>query len=139
MAKDLTVSPIERQNILNNRMAIPRIQERLNVEAYQFEGKYYLTKQMVADFYEVTTTVINTLYIRHKEEIDTDGVSKKSLYQIREACFAQDVQGNSEVKIVSGKRGHTTIVFGTKEIVFPNSGGKFFSPSCCSSYWYAPA
>ena len=98
-----------------------------------------MSLQMVADFYEVTTTVINTLYIRHKEEIDTDGVSKKSLYQIREACFAQDVQGNSEVKIVSGKRGHTTIVFGTKEIVFPNSGGKFFSPSCCSSYWYAPA
>ena len=33
MAKDLTVSPIERQNILNNRMVIPRIQEKLNIEA----------------------------------------------------------------------------------------------------------
>ena len=29
------------------------IKEKLNIEAYLFEGKYYLTKQMVADFYEV--------------------------------------------------------------------------------------
>lgn len=45
MAKDLTTSAIERQNVLNNNLAIPRIQEALDVEAYFFEGKYYLTKR----------------------------------------------------------------------------------------------
>ena len=49
MAKDLTTSAIERQNVLNNNLAIPRIQNALDIEAYHFEGKYYLTKQMVAD------------------------------------------------------------------------------------------
>lgn len=43
MAKDLTTSAIERQNILNNNLAIPRIQNALDIEAYHFEGKYYLT------------------------------------------------------------------------------------------------
>ena len=73
MAKDLTVSPIERQNILNNRMAIPRIQEKLNVEAYQFEGKYYLTKQMVADFYEVDIRTIDNYLSSYEDELKHNG------------------------------------------------------------------
>lgn len=36
MTHDLTTSAIERQNVLNNSMAIPRIQEALDVEAFQF-------------------------------------------------------------------------------------------------------
>ena len=43
MAKDLTTSAIERQNVLNNNLAIPRIQNALDIEAYHFEGKYYLS------------------------------------------------------------------------------------------------
>ena len=50
MAKDLTTSAIERQNILNNTVAMPRIQEDLGVKALEFEGRYVLTKQMVADY-----------------------------------------------------------------------------------------
>ena len=45
MAKDLTTSAIERQNILNNPVALPRIQEALGVKALEFEGRYVLTKQ----------------------------------------------------------------------------------------------
>lgn len=45
MTRDLTTSAIERQNILNNNMAILRIKEVLDIETFQYEGKYYLTKQ----------------------------------------------------------------------------------------------
>lgn len=69
MAKDLTTSAIERQNVLNNNLAIPRIQEALDVEAYFFEGKYYLTKQMVADFYEVDVRTIDNYLSSHEEEL----------------------------------------------------------------------
>ena len=34
MAKDLTTSAIERQNILNNPVALPRIQEALGVKKW---------------------------------------------------------------------------------------------------------
>ena len=37
MTKDLTTSAIERQNILNNKIAIPRIQEALKIEAFHFD------------------------------------------------------------------------------------------------------
>ena len=49
--KDLTVSNIERQNVLNNRFAINKIQEQLDITGMLFEGEYWLTKKMVADFY----------------------------------------------------------------------------------------
>ena len=58
MTHDLTTSAIERQNILNNNMAIPRIKEALDIETFQYEGKYYLTKQMVAEYYEVDILLV---------------------------------------------------------------------------------
>lgn len=73
MAKDLTTSAIERQNVLNNNMAIPRIQELLNVEAFYFEGKYYLTKQMVADFYEVDVRTIDNYLTANEAELKHNG------------------------------------------------------------------
>lgn len=54
-------------------MAIPRIQEKLNVEAYQFEGKYYLTKQMVADFYEVDIRTIDNYLSSYEDELKHNG------------------------------------------------------------------
>lgn len=53
MTKDLTTSQIERQNVLNNRIAIPRIQNTIGIHFLEFNGKSYLTKQMVANFFEV--------------------------------------------------------------------------------------
>ena len=43
--KDLTVSKIERQNILNNHFAITVIQEKMGIEALLFENQYWLTKK----------------------------------------------------------------------------------------------
>lgn len=57
--KDLTVSNIERQNILNNRFAVGEIQNQLDISGMLFEGEYWLTKKMVADFYEVDTSTID--------------------------------------------------------------------------------
>ena len=73
MAKDLTTSQIERQNVLNNRLAIPRIQQSLGIQALEFQGKYYLTKQMVADFYEVDVRTIDNYLATYEEELRHNG------------------------------------------------------------------
>ena len=54
--KDLTISNIERQNVLNNRFAVSKVQEHLDIEGMLFEGEYRFTKKMVADFYQVDTS-----------------------------------------------------------------------------------
>lgn len=73
MTRDLTTSAIERQNVLNNSMAISRIQEALDVEAYLFGGKYYLTKQMVADYYEVEPRTIDNYLSSYESELKHNG------------------------------------------------------------------
>ena len=57
--KDLTVSDIERQNVLNNRFAVDEIQKHLDITGMLFDGEYRFTKKMVADFYEVDTSTID--------------------------------------------------------------------------------
>ena len=73
MAKDLTTSQIDRQNILNNGVALPRIQEALEIRPLEFEGRYVLTKQMVADYYEVDERTIERFLEANKEELEYNG------------------------------------------------------------------
>ena len=73
MAKDLTTSQIDRQNILNNGVALPRIQEALEIRPLEFDGRYVLTKQMVADYYEVDERTIERFLEANKEELEHNG------------------------------------------------------------------
>lgn len=56
--KDLTVSTAERQNILNNKYAIECIEKYVGLPCFQFNGEYWLTKQIVADFFEIDERTI---------------------------------------------------------------------------------
>jgi ciaB len=72
--KDLTVSNIERQNVLNNRFAINKIQEQLDdFPGMLFEGEYRFTKKMVADFYEVEERTIERYLEKHSDELSANG------------------------------------------------------------------
>ncbi len=73
MAKDLTVSAIDRQNVLNNPYALQRIQEGLGVRLLEFEGRLVMTKQMVADFYEVDERTIERFLAANQEELEHNG------------------------------------------------------------------
>ena len=71
--KDLTVSNIERQNVLNNRFAINKIQEQLDITGLLFEGEYRFTKKMVADFYEVEERTIERYLEKYSDELYANG------------------------------------------------------------------
>ena len=71
--KDLTVSNIERQNILNNRFAVGKIQESLDIEGIFFENEYRFTKKMVADYYEVEERTIERYLEKFGDEISANG------------------------------------------------------------------
>lgn len=73
MAKDLTTSAISRQNVLNNPVALPRIQEALEIKPMEFNGVLYVTKQMAADFYEVDIRTISRYIENHQEELEQNG------------------------------------------------------------------
>lgn len=71
--KDLTISNIERQNVLNNRFAVKKLQERLDIEGMFFDGEYWLTKKMVADFYEVEERTIERYIENYGSELSANG------------------------------------------------------------------
>ncbi|UKM65476.1 DNA-binding protein [Flavobacteriaceae bacterium GSB9] len=72
-AKNLTTSNVDRQNILNNRFAISRIQEYIGIPGMEFKGEYRFTKKMVADFYNVDTSTIDRYLSNHEEELKHNG------------------------------------------------------------------
>ena len=71
--KDLTISNIERQNVLNNRFAVSKVQEHLDIEGMLFEGEYRFTKKMVGDFYEVEERTIERYLEKHSDELAANG------------------------------------------------------------------
>ena len=71
--KDLTISNIERQKVLNNRFAVSKVQEHLDIEGMLFEGEYRFTKKMVADFYEVEERTIERYLEKHSDELAANG------------------------------------------------------------------
>lgn len=70
---DLTVSNIERQNVLNNDYALQAIQDHLDVNALRFHDRLLFTTKMVADFYGVDERTIKRYVQEHGDELRTNG------------------------------------------------------------------
>lgn len=84
MNKDLTQSNIERQNILNNRMAVEKIADTLEISGMLFDGEYRFTKQMVADFYDVDERTIERCVEQNLEELKHNGYVLSKGKQLKE-------------------------------------------------------
>ena len=82
--KDLTLSNIERQNVLNNRLAVENIQDKLKIEGMLFDGEYRFTKKMVADFYEVDISTIDRYLLQYGEELKHNGYILSKGKQLKE-------------------------------------------------------
>lgn len=73
MAKDLTTSRIDRQNILNNDLAIEEIQSRSGMEGIVWEDKVYVTREMTASFFQVDVRTISRYIEQNHEELTQNG------------------------------------------------------------------
>lgn len=73
MSKDLTVSSIERQNILNNPYALAEIQKATRIQGIDFEDKVVVLKEQVADFFEVTPRTIDNYISNFEAELRQNG------------------------------------------------------------------
>lgn len=73
MKKDLTNSNIDRQNILNNDLAINEIQKETNICGIIFQDKLCFTKGMVAQFYGVDVRTISRYIVDYEAELKNNG------------------------------------------------------------------
>ena len=81
---DLTNSNIDRQNILNNRFALEKIQEYIGLPGMLFDGEYKFTTQMVADFYGVDERTIKRYLKNYDQELKHNGYILSKGKQLKE-------------------------------------------------------
>ncbi|WP_333888576.1 DNA-binding protein [Sphingobacterium siyangense] len=73
MAADLTTSPIDRQNILNNPEALDSIQEFLGITGMLYDGQYRFTTAQLAEFFDVSDRTIKRYVENHLQELEHNG------------------------------------------------------------------
>ena len=76
MKKELTNSNIDRQNILNNSLAIQEIQNQIWMKWFYFEWKLWFTKKQVTEFFEVDQRTIERYLEANENEL------RKNWYEI---------------------------------------------------------
>lgn len=76
MKKELINSNIDRQNILNNSVAIKEIQKQIGMNWFHFEWKIWFTKKQVAEFFEVTRKTIDNYLEANNDEL------RKNWYEV---------------------------------------------------------
>lgn len=92
--KDLTVSQIDRQNILNNPFALKELEQASKVQGIEFEGKSVLLKEQVANFFEVTPRTIENYIDKYGDELRQNGyevVIGKRLKELKLSISSIDV------------------------------------------------
>lgn len=97
MSKDLTTSQLDRQNILNNEIALDEFYNSFQIPGILFEGQYWYTKEMVADFFEVDIRTIERYINNNINEFKSNGyeiikgVRLKKLRQVLDLEHVPDI------------------------------------------------
>lgn len=106
MAKDLTTSPLDRQNILNNDLAIAEIQKKHDFNAVFFKDKLLFTKEMVSNFFEVDPRTIERYISSFSEELIQNGYEilrgkeLKEFIQCYRQSFGSDINVGTKITIL---------------------------------------
>ena len=85
--KDLTVSNIDRQNILNNYVVLTQLQDYIGLPGMYFNEQYYFTKQQLADFYQIDIVTIERYLEGNEQELKHNGykvIKGKELKEVKE-------------------------------------------------------
>ena len=104
MAKDLTNSNLERQNILNNPYAVQEIEKATKLQGVRFEDGVRFVKEQVADFFGIDIRTVERYLEAHGDELEHNGyevLKGKKLQAFREAIseqFVTDIDVGSKVR-----------------------------------------
>src|SRR5690606_17126544 len=71
--KDLTVSNIDRQNVLNNHIALQAIQDYIGLSGMFFNEEYVFSKEQIEDFYKITPATIERYLESNELELEHNG------------------------------------------------------------------
>jgi ciab protein len=103
MRKDLTTSGLDRQNILNNQIAIDEMNNRIDIRSVTCGNEIYITKEDVAEFYEVDVRTITRYIENYSDELRNNGYQVlkgkklKEFLEVYKKNFAKDMNVPSKI------------------------------------------
>ena len=103
MAKDLTASSHDRQNILNNRYALQQAEQHLALGGVEFEGDTVFTKAQVVALFEVTDRTIERYLATHEDELKSNGyrvLKGKKLKEFKELADGTDINDGTKTSVL---------------------------------------
>jgi hypothetical protein len=101
--KDLTVSQLDRQNILNNPYALQEIEEATRITGIPFEGKTVVLKEQVSAFFEVTPRTIDNYIEKFGDELRQNGYEVLRSNRLKIFKVSVREQGVNETDFVNIK------------------------------------
>jgi hypothetical protein len=102
MAKLLSNSEIDRQNILNNPFAVKTIQKEVGLVGILSDDEYKFTIRQVAQFFEVETRTIERYLVTYADELKHNGyevLSGKSLEDYKKSAYDTDMNVGINAKV----------------------------------------
>ena len=102
MSRDLTNSPTDRQNILNNAYALIQIESAIGIKGILFEGGTVVLKEQIASFLGVTIRTVDNYLERFADELAQNGyevIRGKRLQALKLEISASDVHESTFVNI----------------------------------------
>lgn len=116
----------KRHRPLQRNQLIDRVEVLSKVKAlFLIPGIEMMSARMVADFYEVSPSVLRMLHKAHKGEIDPDGVEKLSVGEFERKIT---LHTNSAPVKIKGRPGLTTYDVDGVTVETTNSVSNFYSP-----------
>ncbi|WP_455655432.1 DNA-binding protein [Phascolarctobacterium sp.] len=99
MVNDLTTSKTDRQNILNNGIAVAEIQKNLRIDCIFFEDKLYFTKEMIARFFDVDVRTIERYISAFSDELKENGYAVLKGKNLRDFLNVYKVHFGTDINV----------------------------------------
>ena len=96
--KDLTVSQVQRQNILNNHLALQEVEKNVGIQTNYYEDEMWLTKKQVQEFYEISDSTIERYIDKNSEELTKNG------YKVLRGKALKDYKENDATLMSEGSK-----------------------------------
>ncbi len=100
---DLTTSPHQRQNILNNRYALQAAEQHLALGGTRFEDETVFTKQQVTALFEISDATVERYIASHGDELKANGytlLKGKKLNEFKDLVDATLINEGTKTSIL---------------------------------------
>ncbi len=96
--RDLTVSQVQRQNILNNNLALQEVEKNVGIQTNYYEDEMWLTKKQVQEFYEISDSTIERYIEKNSDELTKNG------YKVLRGKALKDYKENDATLMSEGSK-----------------------------------